>query len=306
MKTQRQVFILGSVLAVMIMLLSCLCPGAQAQTADRNVTMTVTVDSHRNQAPPAVAKDEVLVHHQKERLQVVDWKPASGPLNFYILMDDNLDSSAGSYLSEITTFIHALPAQTRVAVGYASNGTVSVAQDFTEDKDAAAKALRIPRGSFGVASPFLALNDLVKRFPDAPERREILFISSGFDPMGGNDLSNPYVSTAIDNAQRRNIQVYSVFASAASHRSRHFFAASMAQSNLAKVADETGGDSFYMGTDSPVSFRPFLDELLQALSHQYILQVAVPEGKKASWANLKISSEASGVELDYATRVWVP
>jgi hypothetical protein len=281
--------------------------GIQAQTSDRLVTLTVTVDSHKNQAPPAVAKEEVLVHHQKERIKVVDWKPASGPLNFYILVDDGLDSSAGSYLGEIAAFIHELPAQTRVAVGYASNGSVSVAQDFTEDKDAAAKALRIPRGSFGaVASPFLALNDLVKRFPDAPERREILFVSSGYDPMGGNDPSNPYVSTAIDNAQRRNIQVYSVYASAASHRGSHFFAVSMAQSNLAKVADETGGDSFYMGFGSPVSFKPFLDEVLQALSHQYILQVAIPEGKKANWVNLKINTEATGVEFDYAAKVWVP
>jgi hypothetical protein len=53
-----------------------------------------------------------------------------------------------------------------------------IAQDFTTDHALAAKALRIPRGQFGIgSSPYLAVIDWLKRWPDTGSRRSLLLIS---------------------------------------------------------------------------------------------------------------------------------
>ena len=306
MKIRGDLLILAVVLAASCGILQPLSAQNEKQPANKVVTMTVTAHGQRNQPPPPVQTEDVQVHQKKDLLHVADWKPATGPLNFYIVIDDALSQDAALNFGEIKDFINGLPENTRVAVGYASHGTVAVAQDFTEDRDKAAKALRIPLGNMGsFASPYLSLSDLVKRLPDAPERREILFISSGFDPFGGNQLNNTYLSTAVEQAQRSNVQVFNLYAEGASHRSRHFFAVSNAQGNLAKLADDTGGDFYALGTGSPISFKPHLDALLNALAHQYILSVNIPAKDKGYWTSVKISSELHGVEFDHASSVWV-
>ena len=272
MNKAKSGLLVAAAFAAMIALPSSVLGQVDEPADNRTVTMTATAHSRHKEAIPPVQKEDVQVRLHKTRLAVAGWMVASGPLNLYILIDEGLDQSAGSFLSEIASFIRELPARSRVAVGYGSNGNVSVVQDFTEDFERAAKALRIPRGDAGaIASPYLALNDLVKRLPNVPERREIVFLSSGFDPFGGNGLTNSYASTAIHNAQRRNVQIYSIYAAAASHRGSHFFPVWQAQNNLAKVADETGGDAFINGTGEPVSLKPFLDDIARSLAHQYML-----------------------------------
>jgi len=82
------------------------------------------------------------------------------------------------------------------------NGTVEVAQDMTADHAKAAKGLRLPLGAPGVvASPFLALSDLIKRWPATAARREVILVTSGVDPLGGG-LQDPYLDTSIEQAQR--------------------------------------------------------------------------------------------------------
>ena len=58
-----------------------------------------------------------------------------------------------------TTFALSLRAAptTLVAVGYMQNGTVSLAQNFTQDHVAAAKSLRLPQGFVGAESSSLFL-----------------------------------------------------------------------------------------------------------------------------------------------------
>ena len=72
----------------------------------------------------------------------------------------------------------AQPPSTYVAVAYARNGTAMVAQDFTQDHALAAKALRLPLGCGGAfASPYLALQDWMERWPESRERKSILLLS---------------------------------------------------------------------------------------------------------------------------------
>jgi hypothetical protein len=62
------------------------------------------------------------------------------------------------------------------------NATVQIAQNFTNDHAAAAKALRLPTGSTGAyGSPYLSVIDLIKRWPEHTNRREVIMITDGID-----------------------------------------------------------------------------------------------------------------------------
>src|SRR5437773_11247882 len=69
------------------------------------------------------------------------------PLNIAILIQDDLTSRVGNELGVTRDFIRALPAGSRVLVGYITAGTLQVRQPFTTDLDLAAKSLRMPIAS---------------------------------------------------------------------------------------------------------------------------------------------------------------
>jgi hypothetical protein len=49
---------------------------------------------------------------------------------------------------------------------------------------------------------------------------------------------------------------------------RGFFLASRAQSNLSQLSDETGAESYSLGTGAPVTLKPYFDEISTHLSNQ--------------------------------------
>ena len=79
--------------------------------------------------------------------------PATGDragLALAILIDEGSAFSLGTQLNDIRAFIGEQAPTTLIAVGYMQNGTVSLAQNFTQDHAAAAKSLRLALGYFGV------------------------------------------------------------------------------------------------------------------------------------------------------------
>jgi len=78
------------------------------------------------------------------------------------------------------------------------------------------------------------------------------------------------------------------------------------QSGIAKLSDVTGGESFFLGLQQPVSFAPYLDQLQNILNNQYLLSFSAQPGKKAQLQNVSINTEVAGVELASADAVWVP
>ncbi len=91
------------------------------------------------------------------------------------------------------------------------NGSVDTVQELTKDHALAEKALRLPLGAtaVGYTSPYLSLSDLMKKWPETADRREILMITSGIDPLGGgfsdDPYNNPYLKEAFDRAQRGGV-----------------------------------------------------------------------------------------------------
>ena len=138
-----------SVLAGLALALASLAPSAVR--AAESVTTTVTAVGKKNTQPLAVKKDDLQLYQGKERLQVADWRRGEA-LFLAILIDDSLEQNTASQWSDLKRFIAAQPPATYVGVFYGRNGTATIAQDFTKDHQLAAKALRIPYGSYGAFS----------------------------------------------------------------------------------------------------------------------------------------------------------
>ena len=270
------------------------------------VTMTVTAVGNKNVPPPAVRSDDVQLFQGKERRQVANWKRGE-TLELAILIDDSLDSAFAGQFSDLKAFIMAQPKTTSIAVAYARNGTAVLAQDFTADHALAAKALRIPIGGGALSSPYLALQDLEKRWPSAGERRSILLFSSGIDHFrGGSQLLNPDLDTTIEHAQKQNINVWTIYAPDAGRRGRGFFRASNAQSNLTKLSEETGAESYYLGFGAPVTIKPYLDEIRDHLNNQYLLTFAGSGGKKGRFERVRLATELPKVKFMTPSAVFLP
>ena len=275
--------------------------------APGTVSMTVTAVGKKDTSPPLVTKDDVQLYLNKERTQIADWKHG-GNLYLAVLIDDSLDASIANQWNDLKAFLTSQPDTTYVSVSYARNGTAMLVQDFTNDHELAAKALRIPVGGGGAfSSPYLTLLDLMKRWPASADRRSILLISSGIDYFrGGFDFRSPDLDSTISRAQKQNINVWTIYAPDAGHRGRGFFIANRAQSNLSQLSDETGAESFYLGTAAPVTLKPYFDELSTHLSNQYLLAFKASGGAKGRFERVRVATELPYVEFLVASQAFLP
>ncbi len=280
---------------------------ATATSAAEPVTTTVTAVGKKNSVPPAVKKEDVELYQGKERLQVADWRRGE-TLFLAVLIDDSLDQSIASQWSDLRAFFMAQSPSTYIGVFYGRNGTAMISQDFTKDHELAGKALRIPYGGFGAfSSPYLALQDLIKRLPGEGERRSIMIISSGIDYFRGNfGPTSPDLDSTIEGAQKNNVNVWSLYAPDAGHTGRGFFRVSRAQAELSQLSEETGAESYYLGSGAPVTFKSYFDEITTHLNNQYLLTFEGSGGKKGRFERVRVTSELPGVEFMNASLVYLP
>jgi hypothetical protein len=278
--------------------------------------MTVTVRTlGENKRMPEISHEDVIVKQGKDRLKVTNWTPARGDragLDLFILIDDASDTSLGSQLGDLSSFINAQASTTAVGVGYMRNGTVQIAQNFTNDHGLAANALRLPIASSGAyGSPYLSVIDLMKRWPAGSNRREVVMVTDGIDRFRGAPrhsrlgYMNPDVDTASQVAQRTGTIVNTIFARGVGHKANNFWEINNGQNGISKLADETGGEAFYVGTQNAVSFKPYLDSLQTSLDNQYLLEFRAMPGKSSGPQYVKLTTEVAGVELNSADSVWV-
>jgi hypothetical protein len=282
---------------------------------------------------PALRPDNVQVKQRKNVLKVEQLIPAKGDnaaLQLFILIDDTCDPGIGTNLNDIRDFINAQPASTVVGVAYMSNATIQITQNFTADHALAAKAVRLPRGALSsMDSPYLSLISLVKGWPEQKVRREVLMVSDGIDRLRG-DRSSPSqipartpagavptrgintlpsisldADTASTNSQRYGVIVHSIYAAGAGRLGRNAWEAQLGQSGIAKIADETGGEYYALGTQNAVSFKPYLERLQKVFDNQYFLVFQIAPGKKDGLQRVDVSSTAANADIASADNVWV-
>jgi hypothetical protein len=307
---------LGAMLGLVLGAIFAATPasGQQASSStDVPVRMVVTAKPHHGTQAPALAADDVKVYQKGKLDAVTSWVPLQGDragLQLFILIDDTSRDSLALQFSSIKNFIDEQPASTAIGVGYMRNGAVFTAQNLTTDRALVAKSLRLPIGaSAGYTSPYLALSDLMKKWPATKDRREILMITSGTDPLGGgffNDpFNNPYLDAAAEQAQRGGFIVYSIYAPGSGRLGRGLFRTNLAQTGLDVLAQRTGGATYYLAYGAPVDITPYLQDVTYNLKHQYELVFLAKGAKKPVLEPVKVKTEMPKMGLITAEQGYI-
>lgn len=307
---KRRQFVLWYALAMVQLTILC-AVGQEASPGGVPVHMVVTVEARHGTTPPEITREDVMVHEGRDRDRVTDWVPAQGDhagLELFILIDDGASISLGSQLDDLRQFVTAQAATTKIGIAYMQNGIAQILQNPTSDHGQAAKALRLPLGVTGAdASPYFSLQDLIKRWPESTDRREVFMVTDGVDWFGGTTQDDPYVDAAIADAQRAGVIVFDIYMPGRGHAAHSYWQYYWGQLYLAKVADETGGEGYYIGfTGAPVAFTPYLDSMAQRLSHQYFLGFLAKPEKKAGMRRVRLQTEVPNAELVAPAQVYVP
>jgi hypothetical protein len=299
-------------------LLALAIPVVQAQQESGTPTQALISIDSKTPVTPA-AKDVTLkVDNRVTPLLNLAPVPPNGA-QVALLIDDGLRTSIGGEMNNIKAFITSLPDGTEVFIGYMQNGRVVSADDmsgFSTNRAAVAQGLRLPMGVRGAsASPYFCLSDFVKNWPPRAEgetgsqqqpahkARIVLMITNGVDPYNGStsimNQDSPYVATAVTDAQRAGVPVYSIYYNDAGfRRGRGSFSG---QSYLQQMAQGTGGTAYYQGTGSPVSLAPFLKQFQNAISETYVATFPVDPSKKM--VSLKLSTDLPKTKLNAPQQV---
>jgi hypothetical protein len=188
-------------------------PSAHPQASgpsSAQVHLVITDTALRNdQELPPLRKEDLQVKLSKKVVTPTALIPAQGDqggLQLMILVDDTLDQSVGNNLNDLREFIAGLPQGTQVGVAYMSNATINIAQNFTTERDLAAKAIRLPRGNLGAMdSSFFSLISLLKGWPQQKVRREVIMVTDGIDRLHGERPSMATSGTGINSSYGANL-----------------------------------------------------------------------------------------------------
>jgi len=110
----------------------------------------------------------------------------------------------------------------------------------------------------------------------------------------------------VDHAQRAGIQISAIYCSGAGHGGHSFRRFHWGLNNLSQLADETGGEAYSQGFQTPVSFTPSLEQFADRLKHQYRLTVLAKPETKASYQPIRVETEVPNADLVTAERIFVP
>jgi VWFA-related protein len=254
---------------------------AQVHSRDSTVTILVTAAPQNDLARAIAAKlqpEDFIVTEEKKNQHILSVKRAGeAPPIIAVLIQDDLVSRVNNEIQCIKDFIREAPEGSRVMTAYISTGGLRVAQDFTTDRARAAESLRIITGSRVTSrySPYIQVSEALRRFDTQPAgRRLALLVSDGLDlPQGARNASplfSPYLDQAISEAQRRGVVIFPFFAPSAGRARWNRLAVNYGQGALNRLADETGGQAFFSGSDF-VTFDPYFKELSELLDRQWLI-----------------------------------
>lgn len=323
MRQSCVVFRLCCAIAILFGSIQWVMAQSKPDAAGVPVSMVVTANSHHSSDMPNISSANVVVRQGHARAEVTDWVPLQGDrsnLELFLLLDDARLTGRGSQVEDISHFIMAQPATTKIGIVYMQTGGPNIVQGLTADHALAAGALHVPTGDLAKsASPYLCLRDLIKQWPVGKDRREILMVSSGDDEVyvdSGSDKGNIYVDSAIEEAQRGGIVVSTIGTSGeepggeVARRSGEENGMSRVSGGrnyyLAKIAEETGGESYHHPFGAPISFAPYLEDSTRRLTRQYLLTFLAKPGKKSGMQTVQVRTNVPHLELVSAEKVYVP
>jgi hypothetical protein len=300
----------GIVVAVLLSNLAIAAPKTSTTGAPTQMVVTVRSAPGDNR-PQGLEVGDLMVLRSNVPAPIVRLERLSGGLadmQLFLLLDDSSRSSSlAIQFPELRKFLGSLPNTTQVAVGYMRNGTFGLVQAFTADHQVAAHALRLPESIPGEnGSPYFVLSDLAKHWPSkqATNRRVVLMLTDGVDPYyDAADLNDPYVNSAIHDAMKEGIMVYSIYLRGAGLYGQSNRVTNFAQSRLMEVSEQTGGYAYSLGFTDPVTISPFLKDFRDRLDNQY--RVTIEAWDQKGVQSVKLKSELQGLKIEGPTHIYV-
>lgn len=284
-------------------------PAQTPSSASVPAHILVTIGHHYGHEPQVLTRDDLTVITPRyEPLVVTNLVPLRGEragLDLYVLVDNCSSCEAGTKFQELSRFIGSQPSTTAVGVAYIDNGQLKVAETPTPDRARVLKALNAPAGS-KPASPYDALRDLIATWRPASSRRAVLMVTNGINPAAPGNALDPSAEAAIEAAQRAGVIVYAIY-----HPSADYFTSDTSkiyegQVQIAHVAHDTGGEAYFMGFGPLPSIAPFLTDIADHLSNQYLLEfLAAPGEESGALQELTVKSRIADIELMTPERAWV-
>jgi VWFA-related protein len=272
--------------------------------AARPVTIPLTIRVKGTKPEPELRMVDLTISEDGEPQSILSVRAigTNSPITIALLIQDDVVSAIANQIQSLREFVRGLPRGSRVLVGYIRAGSLQVRQKFTTDLERAANALRPPLGTPSAApyNPYVEVIEGLRRFDSQPSgRRALLLVSDGLDTSRGFQSSTATQSLdlqrAVTESQRRGVAVYGFYAPTQAALDSLSLAAN-AQSSLQRLAEETGGQAFFQGTGTPVSFEPFIKNLNLALDRQVALTYLSTHLKKG-FHKVEVRSSAPGVEL---------
>jgi hypothetical protein len=273
----------------------------------KSVRMVVTLEPRRGKEIPLVEQQDVNVFEDQQKRPVTAFAPDEGSLQILLLIDDSAGNSFNTEIPSLKQFVNSLPAQAEVAVGYMHNGLTQLGCKFTSDHNAAASAIRMPLGPGGAdVDPYGSLAYAIKHWPEQhAERREVVMVSSGIEGLGGGFYpQNPYVLAGINDAQKAGLVVYAIWSPGVGHFGHDYWLQLWGENFLGELSDATGGEMYWTTIGPPVSFDPYLQDILNHLQHQFLLSfAAIPDRAGLQPVRVAISGKDASVAFPRAVYV---
>lgn len=263
--------------------------------------MIVTMGHYYGREPVLLTANDLIVTQNYKSLTITNLTPLRGDragLELFLLVDNCSSCEVGTKFEELRRFIAQQPATTSVGVAYIQDGRLRVAENPTTDREEAIKSLSPPGGS-QPASPYEALADLINGWKKDLARHVVLMISTGFDPAAADPRSqSESAEKAIEAAERAEVTVYAIYHPSADYTTTEASALYAGQVNLSHVADESGGESYFLSLGPLPSLAPFLADINQHLANQYLLEfLAIPGKLPAGLQEIEVKSKIPDVDL---------
>jgi hypothetical protein len=284
---------------------------AQSGKGEGQGRAVVTIFAKHSEVAPTVSQKDVSIKVNGKDSSVTGWeqyKGADDALELVVLIDSGA-RNLGRQFEEITQFVQSLGPHTKIAVGYMENGRAAMAGPLSADHKQVAGELHLPAGPS--TNPYFSLSDLAQHWPaqhshDPKVRREVILLSDGVDPNNQRfDPDDPYVQSAINDSVRAGLVVYTIYWRSRPDGGDNSMIATGGQSLLDEITRATGGNSYQSGTDNPVSFQPFFEDLVRRFANQYALEFAAGFNRKPAIETFKLKVEGLGLQVTAPQQVFI-
>jgi hypothetical protein len=281
-----------------LLLFTAVAPLAIAQTPTLLVLRAVPAAKGKKAVggatlPPLTQADIAEIKLGGKVSQITAFEPllkGSHTLQLMVVLDSMQMLGAKGQFEDLENFLHSLPANVVIGVGWMLQGNVKVVQPFTADRELVYKAF-IPQTREQAANPkndngnpYSCLKQLAYHWPDADpaKLRAALIFNDGIarsngQSQGGDQL-NPDVTNASLAMQRNGVIPFPFYwlDPVVPDPNRNEGGSLEGQQNFSQLVTDSGGTALSDGMFAPGSLTPLLNKLYATLASSAVVTVAAP------------------------------